>query len=95
LKAKVIECPPLRRKTGGGSADGCNHPVASRHPSLKRRGEIFFLPLLPEEGWLRSRRGGGSLPEEVYDAARDGVVEVGRNGPSLVIMYFKGYMNNP
>src|SRR5262249_6213486 len=44
-----------------GLAQTANHPVASRHPSLKRRGEKTLFPLLPEEGCLRSRQGGGSL----------------------------------
>jgi hypothetical protein len=50
-----------------------NHPVTLRVPTLfEKKGRKKFFPLLPEEGWLRSRRGGGSLPEEGWLRSRRG-----------------------
>jgi hypothetical protein len=50
----------------GFAPRGRNHPVAFAPPLLEKEGRKrrSSPPLLPEEGCLRSRRGGGSLPEE-------------------------------
>ena len=59
-----------------------NHPVTlCVPPLLEKEGRVFSVsPLLPEEGWLRSRRGGGSLPEEGWPAKQTGWWESARRG---------------
>jgi hypothetical protein len=68
-----------------------NHPVASRHPSLKKEGRKKTFPLLPEEGCLHTAGGvegvaPGRLPPQRagwWESSKEACPRSGRGGGSL------------
>ena len=56
---------------------GDNHPGASRHPSLTKEGSVCEIPLLTEEGCLRSERGGEEFKTILSLPRRGGISVLG------------------